>query len=152
MVLPLLACLPMTAFVSCGDDDNTPDVDLSISVEGATVVDDVIYVVKGEPLNVVSVNITNNEQGKNAMVTGATYYFDGFSIGAVIIPPYGMKIPLDSDVALGSHALQIVCDVAAEGKALGIAVINYNVVVVEDAADIPSGKVSDKVGSTVKVQ
>ena len=38
LVLPLLACLPMTAFVSCGDDDDTPDVDLSISIEGATVV------------------------------------------------------------------------------------------------------------------
>ncbi len=152
LVLPLLACLPMTAFVSCGDDDNTPDVDLSISVEGATVVDDVIYVVKGETLDVVSVNITNNEQGKNAMVTGAAYYFDGIRIGVVIIPPYGMKIPMDSDVAPGKHAMQLVCDVAAEGKALGVAVLNYNVVVVEDAADIPSGNVSGNIGSTVKVK
>ena len=42
LVLPLLACLPMTVFVSCGDDDDTPDVELSNSIEDATVVDDVI--------------------------------------------------------------------------------------------------------------
>ncbi len=151
LVLPLLVCLPMATFVSCSDDDDLPDVSMSISVDDATVVDDVIYVVKGETLDVVSVNITNNEQGKNAMVTAAAYYFDGFRIGVVIIPPYGLKIPT-KDVALGKHAMQIVCDVAAEGKALGIAALDYDVVVVEDAADIPSGKVSDKVGSTVKVQ
>ena len=66
LVLPLLACLPMTAFVSCGDDDDTPDVDLSISIEDATVVDDVIYVVKGETLKITAVNIKNNEPGKKA--------------------------------------------------------------------------------------
>ena len=63
LVLPLLACLPMTVFVSCGDDDDTPDVDLSISIEDATVVDDVIYVVKGETLEITAVNIKNNEPG-----------------------------------------------------------------------------------------
>ncbi len=151
-VLLLLACLPMTAFVSCSDDDDTPNVDLSISVEGATVVDDVIYVVKGETLDVTSVNITNNEQGKKAMITAAAYYFDGFREGVLIVPPYGLKIPMDKDVSLGNHTMQIVCDIAAEGKALGIAALDYDVVVVKDAADIPSGKVSDKIGSTVPVK
>lgn len=151
LALPLLVCLPMMTFVSCSDDDDTPDVSMSISVEGATVVDDVIYVVKGETLEVTSVNITNNEPGKKAMITAAAYYFDGFRVGVLIVPPYGLKIPMDKDVSIGKHAMQIVCDIAAEGKALGIAALDYDVVVVEDAADIPSGKVSDKIGSTVPV-
>lgn len=152
MIMPLLVCLPVAMLVSCSDDDDTPDVSLSISVDGATVVDDVIYVVKGETLDIASVNIVNNEQGKNALVTSAAYYFDGFRMGVVIVPPYGMKIPMANDIALGKHSMQIVCDVAAEGKALGIAAMNYIVVVVEDASDIPSGEVSTTIGSTVNVQ
>lgn len=152
LVLPLLACLPMTAFVSCGDDDDTPDVDLSISIEDATVVDDVIYVVKGETLKITAVNIKNNEPGKKALITSATYFVDGVRLGTIIIPPYGFEIPFKRDAAVGGHAMQIVCDIAAEGKALGIAVLNYDVVVVEDASDIPSGKISTTIGSTAKLQ
>ncbi len=146
LVLPLLACLPMTVFVSCGDDDDTPDVDLSISIEDATVVDDVIYVVKGETLEITAVNIKNNEPGKKALITSATYFVDGVRLGTNIIPPYGFEIPFKRDAAVGGHAMQIVCDIAAEGKALGIAVLNYDVVVVEDASDIPSGKNKKTIG------
>lgn len=70
--------------------------DLSISIEDATVVDDVIYVVKGETLEITAVNIKNNEPGKKALITSATYFVDGVRLGTNIIPPYGFEIPLSA--------------------------------------------------------
>lgn len=142
LVLPLLVCLPVAALSSCSDDDDTPDVDLSIDVDGATIVDDVVYVVRGETMKVTSLNITNNEQGKTALITSATYFVDGFRLGSTIIPPYAFEITFDDEAALGDHALEVECAVAAEGKALGIAVLYYPVKVVESASDIPAAPAS----------
>lgn len=150
MLLPLMLCLPFATITSCSDDDDLPDVNLSIEIDGGKAVGEVIYVVKGETLKITSVNITNNEQGKNALITSATYFLDGFRLGTVILPPFPYDITFEREQSVGDHNLEILCDVAAEGKALGIALISYHVKVVEDASDIPDEGVTS-IRTTVPV-
>ena len=69
----LLMALPVIFFASCDDDKSLPDVDVSIQIDGGVRVDGITYVVQGDTLTVEAINVQNREQGKNAMITSATY-------------------------------------------------------------------------------
>lgn len=145
LVLPLLA----GGFISCDDDNDLPDVDLGISISNAKNIDGKIYLVAGDTLVVDSILITNNEKDKTALVTSATYYWNGLNLGTNYIYPYGFAIATKKYEANedgqftgtrpGDYLLAIETPVAAEGKSLAIAVQTYVVTVVESEEDIPSG-------------
>ncbi|MBO4977660.1 MAG: hypothetical protein J6C67_02960 [Muribaculaceae bacterium] len=137
--LPLLAAmlmlLPLTACHD--DDDDLPRVDFDLAISGATYADGVIYVVQGDTLEIESITVVNLEQGKNAAITAATYYWDGYCLGSTVQPPYGFEIITDEQTPVGRHSLEITSPLLAEGKALATAVLVYPVQVVADEADLP---------------
>lgn len=140
----LLALPFVFGATSCNDDDDLPDVSMSISLENAKKVDGVIYVVQGDTLDVTSINIKNNEAGKNAAITEAEYYWDYIPVYTAIVPPYGLKFPTYKDegdvkgTPLGNHLLQIKMPVLAEDKEIAFAVLAYPVKVVATPEEIPT--------------
>ena len=159
-ILSLLFILPLLAvgFTSCDDDDDTPNVSMSISISNAKNIDGQIYMVSGDTLYVDSVNIKNNEEGKTALISSATYYWNGYRLGTTALYPFGFAIATtkytvnEQGVATGTkpgqYLLEIETPVAAEDKALGIAVLTYVVNVVSDPSEIPSGKSSPNASTT----
>lgn len=150
--LYLLFALPLMAagFVSCSDDDDTPDVSMNITLGGSALnYDGEIYLVSGDSLIIESVNITNNEAGKKAAITMATYFWNGYRLGSNGIAPYGFGIATerfgtDADgkefgTVPGEYVLQIVTPVLAEDKSLATAVLSYIVNVVAEPSDMPEG-------------
>lgn len=151
----LLLSIPMVmGFTSCNDDDNLPDVQMSITVSGAQRIDNVIYVVRGDTLDIDSIGITNNEAGKAAAITSASYYWDYQPLGVSTLPPYGFSIvttvPTDNlpGTPLGRHLLEIQCPVLAVDKEVATSVLAYEVQVVESPDDIPSGTPSNYIMTT----
>jgi len=136
----LLAVLPLSSLVSCSDDDDLPDVDFSLDISGGTSVNDTIYVVRGDTLAINSVNVVNNESGKKAIITAATYYWDAFRLGTATQPPYGFSFPTGESTALGKHKIVIECPVYAVDKSPAIASLFYLVKVVADSDEIPGGE------------
>lgn len=140
----LLALPFVFGATSCSDDDDLPDVSISVSLENAKKVDGVIYVVQGDTLKITSINVKNNEAGKNAAITEAEYFWDYIPLQISIIPPYGISIPTskdEGDVAgtpLGNHLLQIKMPLLAEDKELATAMLVYTVKVVATPEEIPS--------------
>ncbi|MDE6465046.1 MAG: hypothetical protein K2L16_10530 [Muribaculaceae bacterium] len=134
----LLAALPL-AFVSCSDDNDLPDVDFTLTVSGATNVDGTLYVVQGENMVIESITVTNRENGKGAMISSASYYWDGYYLGAAVQPPYGFEIETSEETPAGRHTLEIVSPLFAVDKTMATAVLVYNVQVVPTAEDIPEG-------------
>lgn len=142
----MLLALPMAfAFTSCDDESDLPDVTMSITVSDAVQNGDVIYVVQGDVLKVDGIEVTNNEAGKNAAITSATYYWDGVPQGVSILPPYGfdlITVKTTDEVEgtpLGNHQLVINCPLLAEDKEVATAVLAYTVTVVSSADEIPDG-------------
>lgn len=140
----LLLALPMAfAFTSCDDDDDLPNVTMSITVENAVQQDGIIYVVQGDTLVIEGITVTNNEKG-NAAITAATYYWDYYRLGTNIVAPYGYAIVTTrtedniEGTPLGNHLLEIQCPLLAEDKAVATALMVYKVCVVESADDIPA--------------
>ncbi|MBD5232803.1 MAG: hypothetical protein HDS65_01350 [Bacteroidales bacterium] len=135
-----LIAIPALAFVSCSDDDkNLPDVDFNVEVENATKVDGAVYVVQGETLTISGITVTNREEGKEAAITQAAYFWDGRYIGTSVFAPYGIEIPTSDTTPLGNHSLDIQAPVLAVDKEVATAVIGLKVVVVESEDEVPGG-------------
>lgn len=141
LLFSLLAALPLFMLGACSDDnDNSlPDVDFNITMQGATNVDGTIYIVQGQALTIESITVVNNEPGKEAMISGANFYWDGYFLGYAVEPPYAFVIQTSEDTRPGKHVLEITAPVLAVDKELANALIRYNVVVVTDADQIPEG-------------
>lgn len=133
----LLFALPFM-MVACSDDDNDlPKVDISVDFENVAEVDGSFYVVKGEPIEISAINVTNREAGKKALATAAIYYLDGYRLGASVISPFAFEISTDN-LSAGEYNLNIETEVFAVDKAPAFAVLGYKIVVVDSADDIPS--------------
>ncbi len=149
----MMAVLPVLAFslASCSDDDDLPNVDVSINVENGSIVDGVIYVVQGDTLNIEGIKITNNEAGKGAAVTNVRYFVNGFYIGESLFAPYPAYNITDAETPEGSYSLGITCTVLAVDKSVAQAVLTYPIKVVAQATDVP-GSGSPSASKTVSLK
>mgnify|MGYP007103219185 CR=1 FL=1 len=136
--LLILAVLPAALLSSCSDDDDLPQVDFTLSIEGGSYADGVIYVVQGQNLTIESITVTNMESNKGAMITSASYYWDGYYLGAAIQPPYGFEIETTDQTPIGRHTLEIVSPLYAVDKELATSVLVYTVQVVASEDEIPN--------------
>lgn len=138
ILLSALAVASAAAFTSCDDDNDLPDVSMSITIDGGVFdTDGDIYVVQGDQLNVQSVNIINNIQGQAAAITYANYYWNYRLVAASTLPPFGCEALTDADTPVGKYELEISTNVLAVDKELATAVLDYDVIVVPDASMIP---------------
>ncbi len=157
MIKKLLAAaviaLPAIGLVSCSDNEkNLPDVDFNVEIENATKVDGAVYVVQDETLDITGITVTNREEGKEAAITQADYYWDGRYFATSVVPPYGIEIETTEETPLGNHILDIQAPVLAVGKELATAVISFKVVVVESQDEVPDGGATTFVATPTTTQ
>lgn len=132
----LLLALPVLGFSSCSDDDDVPDVTMSATISGATRVDNALYAVAGDVIDIQSVNITDNNN-KGAAIGSAEYFWDNMYIGSSIVAPFGKEIDT-TGVPAGTHQLKIKVSVYVVDYAPCIGYLVYPVNIVESADDIPT--------------
>lgn len=132
----LLMALPLLMLSACDDENDLPDVDVLVNIEGATRVNDILYVVQGDVLDISSITIEDHTK-KGAVIGSATYYWDYYNLGGTIVQPYGMEIPT-SGLPLGNHLLQIEMSIYAVDYPPCIGFVSYKVVIVKSSDDIPT--------------
>ncbi len=154
-ILSLLFLLPLIALVSaCHDDDGSslPDVTFNLDVANPVATDGVIYVVQGNDFTVNSLSVTNQEQGKGAGITAASYYWDYDFLGTTTMPPFSMKINIGENVELGEHLFEVQCPVFALDKEPAQAYLQYTVMVVASEDEIPAETTNSLVKTAKTVQ
>lgn len=151
LLLSLLALPLFMGLTSCNDDNDLPNVDMSIAISGGEAVDGKIYVVQGDTLTVEGITVTNLDSKKTATITAATYYWDYYRLGTAMIPPYGFQIVTTDETTVGNHLLEIESPLYAVDKAPAVGIQVYDVVVVANASDIPSGTVSQTVTTETRI-
>lgn len=147
-ILTLLFALPLLLLVSCDHSDDLPDVDVTVTVSGCRVVDNVIYIVQGDGFKVESVNLENHGP-KNAVIGSVVYLWDYRRVGDSVIAPYSYNFNT-SAAELGEHLFQFEAAVYAVDYSPAIAFLSYDVVVVASADDIP-GEVPDDPAATYRL-
>lgn len=136
LLFALCLMLPLV-FTACDDDDDLPNVNFDVEFSNAVQDGGVVYVVRGQTLTIDGITVTNNESGKGAMITAASYFWDSYPLGTSVIAPYGFNINTTEQTPLGRHDLTIECPLYAEDKASSMVMIMFDVCVVADEADLP---------------
>lgn len=133
----LLLALPVLLFLSsCDDDNDLPDVSLSIEYDGAVEDDGVLYVVQGDTLNVIALRAVPAEGTKEAAISAVGYFWDGIPQGETNISPFPISI-VTTDIEAGSHYLGVNATVLQVGKEVGFAVAYFPVTIVAAESDLP---------------
>ncbi len=123
-------------FTSC-DDDDTPQVNMSVTFSGCTRVGDELYVVKGDTLFVEEIQI-ESLNGKESTVGPTTYFWNRRFVETIYFAPYNYWFDT-SMMATGRHLLQIQSTVLQVDASPATAFFSYPVRVVERVEDIPGG-------------
>lgn len=132
----LLLALPVIGMNSCDDDDDVPNVSLSATIDGATRVDNTLYVVSGDTIDIESINLIDNTK-KGAVIGSASYFWDYYRLGGTIVAPYGMDIDTKG-VPAGNHLLQIRVSIYAVDYSPCVGYMEYPVKIVASENDIPT--------------
>ncbi len=133
LALPLFAML-----LSCSDEDDLPQVSISLTYdENATIVGNEVYVVKPNSFVVESLNVEAVRPGHTATNGPVAYWFDGIPLGVNPVEPFGITIPTEN-LLVGRHRLAMEFRVAEEGCGLATASALVIVHVVKDVTDIPT--------------
>lgn len=138
-IMWLLLALPLMAVMtSCHDDDDLPDVILTVNYENAINYDDVLYVVRGDTLKIDSVAATPaTPQGKAVQLLGVSYRWNGWLLGTTLIPPFSATIATDN-FEPADYILGMECPVIQIDKTPGTAFITRKVRIVASEEDLPS--------------
>lgn len=130
----------VTVFSSCDDDSesNRPDVTISVSYgEEVSVVDNDVYLVQGNDLQITGVYVRANRPGKTATMGPVTYAFNGITVGYNPVAPFGITVPTAS-LSPGRYLLTIGMTVAEVHCELAQAYAPIEVNIVSSQDDIPS--------------
>lgn len=134
----LLFLLPLTALVltSCHDDDDMPNVDVSVSYVGATQVNDQLYVVRADSFAITDVTLTAINASHNAGTTSVQYSIDGMPLAFSSLAPFAIQIPIER-LADGSHVLMLQMPILEEGCEVANGLYFIKFTIVETADEIP---------------
>lgn len=142
LIYLLVCALPLIGFTACNDDDDLPDVDFIVDLSGATYSNGTIYVVAGETFAIDGIKVVNNQQGKNALITYAEYFWDYQRLGVNATEPFGFEITVTDETPVGEHLLEIFAPVYAVDCTPAFSVQSYPVEVVASADDLPADAVT----------
>ena len=129
LFLTLIAALPLI-FTSCSNDDDLPEVDLTVAFRGATERDGTLYVARGDTLVIESLSVTPANGSKKATLGATAYYWNYQFLGTTMAEPFGMIINTEQ-LPEGEYLLQINTTVFQVDKSVGIDYITFPVVISE---------------------
>ncbi|MBO5455869.1 MAG: hypothetical protein J6A20_05075 [Muribaculaceae bacterium] len=153
--LYLLLALPLLGFIatSCSDDDDLPDVTLSMDYSGATLTDGVFTVEQGDTLKINALKVIPAEGTKPATLGPVSYFIDGFYQFTSYEVPFSCYIPTEN-LKVGKYLLQAKATILQIDKTMAFGVFSYPINVVEkenpddgnsgeSGTDIPDVRVTD---------
>ncbi len=140
--LPLmLLALPLLFLSSCNDDEDLPNVDITVSFEGLYQADGQLYAVRDIPLKINSITVTPVGATKEAALGSVRYYCNGVFQGTSVLSPYEASFNV-TDVPDGPNVLGLEMGVFQVDKSVAWANLEFKFYVVDDEASLPDGAVA----------
>ncbi len=135
-ILFTLFLLPLLALTSCNNDDDFPEVDITVNMQEATHSDGIIYIVQGKPFQINTLSVTSLN-GEKAVLGEVGYYWNNILVGVSNISPYTLAFDTNT-MPLGRNQLQIRTNIFQLDKTITAAWLSYNIVVVASEDDLPA--------------
>lgn len=134
-VLFLLLVLPLV-LASCKDDDEMPNVKFNIDISGGKNINGIIYVVKGDTLQINDIYVVSQDD-RNVAMGEVSYFWDGLFLITKQFPPYKISIPT-ADMKINNHIFEFNCPLYVEESPILTAYFRYPVKLVSSVDSIPN--------------
>ena len=140
-IFNLFLALPLLFAASCSDDNDIPQVSINLETSGYWKVDNDsrLYLVEGETLYVDGLYVKSLE-GKEALISQATYYLNGFGYADPLLAPYKIKIPSEV-LREGNNILMAAMTLAVVDYPVSVAEARWDIVLVSSEEELPQGAV-----------
>jgi len=146
----LLFLLPLAFLASCNDDDDLPQVDFSITISNVALNNNAFYSVKGDVVTIDNVSVKSLTD-QNAYVTGVRYFLNGIPIFGTIESPFICELET-KDLSTGTYTLNVTSTILQVDKSIANGIINYPLIIVDSADDLPTGTTIGTQTLTTRIQ
>lgn len=133
---------------SCSDDNDLPDVDVTVVYDNVVMDNNVLYVVQGDIMKVTGIDCKGND-GKQALVNNVTYYLNGLPQIHPIFAPYGVGIDTGM-LEPGRYVLTMGMNILQVDKSISTGMIDQSFIVVKTAEELPDGATPGEVTRTIR--
>lgn len=153
-LLYLLLVLPFAlAFTSCHDDDDLPNVTVTMNFGNAAVKDNVLYVAETDTLTLNSIETRAIDGTKSATLANVRYFWNGIPAPYLTWSNFPLEIPV-ADMPLvedGLNYLNLSATLLEIDKSIAYSTINVPIAVVPTVGDIPDGLVPGDVQLVMQI-
>lgn len=150
----LLLVLPFAlAFSSCSNDDNLPDVNVTLTFDNAVASDGAIYVVKDATLKLNSIVTTPIDNSKPATLANARFFWNYQPAISMTFSEFPIDIPM-ADMPLvdkGANLLGINATLLQVDKSIAYTSFNIPIVTVDSESDLPDGQEPGEAVFTLRI-
>lgn len=129
----LFLLLPLSFLFSCNDDKDLAPVDITLTLDGVTVVDGTFYTVAGEG---VVIEDLGTESSKKTVLTNVFYNLNGRPI---LGSPGVLGSFSTEDLTPGTYSLNVSGNLLQVDASIQIFTVDYPFTVVSSEEDLPSG-------------
>ncbi len=142
-LLYLLLVIPFAMmFSSCNNDDDLPNVDVTMSFDNAVVDDGTVYVLQDQPFEITGLTTKAVDSNNQSAIVNVRYFWNG-------IPAPGLtwsELPMQINMAempqteSGNYILGLDATLLETDKSISYCAIRIPIKSVESETDLPNGK------------
>lgn len=133
----LLLLLPFSLLMSCDDDKDFVPVDMTLTLDGVTVLNDSFYTVSGEDITIENLAV-KTLGNKNSDVTNVTFSFNGIPLIGDPMNPFRGTFSTEG-IPAGNYSLNVTGNLLQVDQSIKIFAVNYPITIVDSEENLPSG-------------
>ncbi|MDE6380922.1 MAG: hypothetical protein K2L11_10650 [Muribaculaceae bacterium] len=141
-LLYLLLVLPFAMMVSsCSNDNDLPNVDITMSFDKAAVKDGAVYVIQDSVFSITGITTKAVDSNQQSAIANVRYFWNGLPAPGLTWSSFPMEIDMAQmpQVEKGANILGLRATLLETDKSMAFTVFNVPIVAVDSEEDLPEG-------------
>ena len=132
-----LLLLPLTLLMACSDDDDISPVDMTLTLSGVSLSNDIFYTVSGEEVTIDNLTV-KSIGGESTTLANVVFDLNGVSLIGTPGNPFLGTFSTEN-LPAGTYSLGIRGNLLQEGSSIKIFAVSFPLTIVKNADQLPSG-------------
>ena len=142
-LLYLLLVLPFAMMVSsCSNDNDLPNVDITMSFDNAVVKDGTVYVLQGEEFSITGLTTKAVDSNQQSAIVNVRYFWNGYPAPGLTWSNFPMEINMAEmpQPESGNNILGLNATLLETDKSMSYCTLRIPIKAVEKVEDLPDGQ------------
>lgn len=141
-LLYLLLVIPFAMMVSsCSDDNDLPNVDITMTFDNAAVKDGSVYVLADDVFSITGLTTKAVDSNQQSAIVNVKYFWNGIPAPGLTWSSFPMEVNMEEMplVEKGANILGLQATLLETDKSMAYTAINLPIVAVENEEALPEG-------------